>query len=436
MNSLTTQTRGTMLSMPGGAPIGVQILLNPELTERCKEMAKYLANARGFVPPHLENNAYACFAVVIRSLTWQLDPYSVAASTYTTPGGSVGYEGKLVQAALENSGRLEGGVSFELYGPWKNIKGRFKEATSKKGNKILVPDWKPEDEKGLGVRVSAQVKGEAEPRILDFDLNTAHPRNSVLWATRPDQQIKYAAVRAFANTCLPAIFMGVRFDFDEAETMVDVTDHGTHTLGETDPLPGDLKAQGREDFKAGVKFRDAPQHLTPEQYDEWAEGWQEEERALHEGESSTPTEEDDENEEDSQTVEDTGESDPPTGSTETDDTSAKKAGSDAKKAGASPPPASDETASDPEPDGKSEDKKAAKAKDEPEQGSLDVGDDGPDHEAISAEIVSHLKSAPNPDALDKVLDDYDQQIRNLPDGELYDNVNHAYNECKKAFGKK
>ena len=49
---------------------------------------------------------------------------AVAQCTYQTPGGRVGFEGKLCQAIIENSGRVKGGVKFTHYGDWDKLKGK------------------------------------------------------------------------------------------------------------------------------------------------------------------------------------------------------------------------------------------------------------------------------------------------------------------------
>ncbi|HZT90355.1 MAG TPA: recombinase RecT [Stellaceae bacterium] len=204
----------------------IAIMLDEKLFERAKQIATYLSRAEGFTPPHLIGKVESCFAVVTRSLTWKLDPYAVAQSTYQTPGGKVGYEGKLCQAILENSGKLDGPVKYEFYGDWSKVQGKFKIQTSQKGTKYPAPSWHEADEIGLGVIVRAQVHGEAEPRELRFDLVQAFPRNSTLWATDPKTQLCYAAVRRFGSVAAPGLFMGVPFDredFDPALHAKDVT---------------------------------------------------------------------------------------------------------------------------------------------------------------------------------------------------------------------
>lgn len=227
MNQLSKEIasadEGYSLPTTGMAP-GLAIMFNDRLFDRCKQIAGYMAKAEGFTPPHLLGKSEACFAVVTRAITWKLDPFAVMQSTYQTPGGKVGFEGKLVQAILENSGRLEGNVEYELFGDWNKIRGKFKKAAGQRGGEYYVSDWKPEDEDGLGVIVSAQIKGESKRRELEFFLKSAWPRNSTLWALRPEQQIKYTACRAFGNTIAPGILMGVPFDSDADQgTMIDVT---------------------------------------------------------------------------------------------------------------------------------------------------------------------------------------------------------------------
>lgn len=223
---------------------GLAIFFNDSLFKRCKEIASIMAEAHGIMPKHLVERPQACFAVVSRAIVWRLDPFSVALSTYQTPGGSVGYEGKLIQAILEKSGQLEGGINYELKGDWNKVKGKFTlQAGRDNKGKFPVPTWTPEDAKGLSVIVSAQVRGETTPRELEFELIEAFPLNSPLWATAPHRQIKYTAVRAFANQVVPSLLMGVPFDVDPSgfygDPMTDVTpkrpERGKGTM--TPPAP-------------------------------------------------------------------------------------------------------------------------------------------------------------------------------------------------------
>ncbi len=201
--------------MPGISSPALQIMLDDRLFERAKLVAKYMSDAQGFTPRHLIGHTEACFAVVCRSITWKLDPWAVACCTYQTPGGAIGYEGKLVQAILENSGKFEGPIRYEHFGDWSMVEGKFKLETSQKGNKYTAATWNDEDAKGLGVIVRGKVVGEIDEREWPFLLVQAQPRNSTLWATDPRTQICYTAVRRFANVAAPGILMGVPFDRED-----------------------------------------------------------------------------------------------------------------------------------------------------------------------------------------------------------------------------
>jgi len=230
----------------GRGPVSpaLAIMLNPTLFDQVQKIARYMANARGAIPQHLLGCPEACFSVAINALVWKLNPFPVAMATYQTPGGRIGYEGKLVQAIIENSGKVRGRVRFVHYhsvrvtppiatpfdarsndqrvaearlngwpvvdlSSWSKVQGQFNFKQSAKGNDYPVPAWDKAAERGLGVTVSAEVIGEVEPREMHFDLIQAFPRNSTLWATDPKTQIQYAAVRRFASTAMPGLLMGI-----------------------------------------------------------------------------------------------------------------------------------------------------------------------------------------------------------------------------------
>lgn len=227
-----------------GMPMGLAIMFNDKLYERCKQVAKLMASAEGFTPPHLLGKSEACFAVVTRSITWKLDPQAVAQSTYQTPGGRIGYEGKLIQAILENSGKLVGPVTYEHFGDWDKINGKFELKRGSSGKEYPAPTWTRADAKGIGVIVSAQVKGEVERRTLKVNLDEMFPLNSTLWATRPSQQICYTGCRAFANIAAPGLLMGEPFDVDRSagEGMRDITP-ARPALGDFQTAPAAAAAQ-------------------------------------------------------------------------------------------------------------------------------------------------------------------------------------------------
>lgn len=251
-------------------PIGMRVIFDQELNAQIEYVAKVMSQGEITTPKHLRGKPHACYAVVVKALTWKLDPFSVANCTYETPGGQLGYEGKLIQAVIENSGMVEGNVKFELFGNWDKVRNKFEIKKSRNGKDYPAQGWSDEDEEGLGVKVSVQVKNEVDPREESFLLRSMWPRNSTLWALRPEQQIKYAAVRAFGNTVCPGILMGVPFEGDlGAERMVDITPPEAQI---TDPLERAYQA-GWNAQQQGVRYRDAPGNLKPDEHEHWLEGW-------------------------------------------------------------------------------------------------------------------------------------------------------------------
>jgi hypothetical protein len=329
MNAIVQADQSYGLPVSGMAP-GLAIMFNDQLYERCKQIALVMSRAQGFTPRHLLGQVEACFAVVTRSITWKLDPLAVAASTYQTPNGNVGYEGKLVQAILENSGHLIGPVTYEHFGDWSKVQGMWKKAKSPKGHEYAVQGWKDEDEVGLGVIVRAQVKGEDKPREFVMLLRECFPRNSTLWALRPSQQICYTAGRAFGNIAAPGLLMGVPFRGDDDEgMMLDVTpstarperkdfaqkspateDTATKTAGdapinpdeaETDPGTGEITegdsvpsedgedpmpeftqadaySMGAQARVEGKSLYSVPRDMEERFHEAWKEGWRDEDK--------------------------------------------------------------------------------------------------------------------------------------------------------------
>src|SRR5687767_7139599 len=74
----------------GRMPLALRLMFDDRLRERVHRAAEEMSKAVGFTPPHLIGKTEACLVVVTRAVTWNLDPYSVAMSTYQTPGGKVG----------------------------------------------------------------------------------------------------------------------------------------------------------------------------------------------------------------------------------------------------------------------------------------------------------------------------------------------------------
>lgn len=215
-------------------PIAMAIWFDEPLYQRAKHIASMMSKAEGITPPHLLGKPESCFFVVEKALTWKLSPSAVAMSTFQTPGGKIGFEGKLCQAILENSGHLIGNVSYEHFGDWSQVTGKFSvKRGEKSGKEYAHRDWTRTDalKGGCGVFVIATVRGKggnpATRKKWPFRLEQAFPLNSTLWATDPETQICYAAVRRFGSVVVPGIFMGLPFDRDDADYGEIIDEGGT-----------------------------------------------------------------------------------------------------------------------------------------------------------------------------------------------------------------
>lgn len=195
----------------------VSILTNGELFNRLRTLSEVMANSGNFVPAHFRGKPDSCMAVVMQAARWGMDPFAVAQKTFIVgDSGVLGYEAQLVNAVVNSMAPTKDRIHFEWFGAWENIVGRFVEKTSTKGNKYIAPCWSLADEKGVGVRAFATLKGESEPRELILMLSQAQVRNSTLWASDPRQQLAYLAVKRWARLYCPDVILGV-YTADEIE---------------------------------------------------------------------------------------------------------------------------------------------------------------------------------------------------------------------------
>lgn len=195
----------------------VSILTNGELFNRLRTLSEVMANSGNFVPAHFRGKPDSCMAVVMQAARWGMDPFAVAQKTFIVgDSGVLGYEAQLVNAVVNSMAPTKDRIHFEWFGAWENIVGRFVEKTSTKGNKYIAPGWSLADEKGVGVRAFATLKGESEPRELILMLSQAQVRNSTLWASDPRQQLAYLAVKRWARLYCPDVILGV-YTADEIE---------------------------------------------------------------------------------------------------------------------------------------------------------------------------------------------------------------------------
>jgi len=192
----------------------VALLMDMASMERLERVADIMASGKTTVPAHLRGSKGDCFAVVMQSMQWGMNPFAVAQKTHLV-NGTLGYEGQLVAAVINNSKIVTDRFKFEWFGPWEKVIGKF---TIKKGEKgeYRVPGWTMADEEGCGIRVSATLKGERAPRTLELLLAQARVRNSTQWADDPKQQLVYLAQKKWARLYAPDVILGV-YSPDEFE---------------------------------------------------------------------------------------------------------------------------------------------------------------------------------------------------------------------------
>ena len=191
------------------------MVLDYQAMAQMSNLAEMMANGRATVPQHLQGNPADCMAVVMQAAQWRMNPFAVAQKTHVVQG-TLGYEAQLVNAVVCSSTKVKDSFHYDWFGDWTKVIGNFVTKTSQKGNQYQAPNWTAADEKGLGVRVWATLKGESEPRVIELLLSQAQVRNSTLWASDPKQQLAYLAVKRWARLYAPDVILGV-YSSDELQ---------------------------------------------------------------------------------------------------------------------------------------------------------------------------------------------------------------------------
>jgi hypothetical protein len=141
-------------------------------------LAEMMSRAK-LVPAHLQGSPGDCLMVVEQAMRWQMSPFAVAQCAASIKGKLM-FEGKLIAAAVESSGAVEGFLDYQFSGEGA-------------GRKIVV---------------SGRRRGEAEPRTVEVALKDAKTDNR-MWQIQPDQQLVYHGARVWARRWTPAVILGV-----------------------------------------------------------------------------------------------------------------------------------------------------------------------------------------------------------------------------------
>ena len=159
------------------------------------KLAQAMASAK-MVPNHLQGSPGDCLMVIEQAMRWQMSPFAVAQATAVVRG-KMCFEGKLVAAAIQTSGVLDGRLNYEFEG----------------------------DGQGRKVICSGLIRGEKKPRTVEVLLKDAKTDNQ-WWTKTPDQMLSYHSARVWARRHTPEVMLGVyapeEFD-DPSGHVVDVT---------------------------------------------------------------------------------------------------------------------------------------------------------------------------------------------------------------------
>ncbi|MEX3635993.1 RecT family recombinase [Paraburkholderia sp. BR14320] len=212
-----------------GVPASVSpasVLFDTESFDAMDRMAAIMASGSVSIPQHLRGKKGDCFAIVMQSCQWGgMNPFSVAQKTHLSQSGQLGYEAQLINAVVCNLAPIEGRPDYEFIGDWSKVLGKVKEERSEKGGKYYSATYTRNDEDGLGVIIRATLRGEAAPREITVMLSQCYPRFSTQWATDPQQQICYVAVRKWARRYTPDVLLGV-YTAEELDAPLAMRDMG------------------------------------------------------------------------------------------------------------------------------------------------------------------------------------------------------------------
>jgi hypothetical protein len=207
MNAPTELANLTSLAIETTNVSSTSLMLDNASMDKMMKLAEFMASGKTALPAHLRGSPGDCLAIVMQACQWNLNPFAVAQKTFLI-NGTLGYEAQLIAAVINTSKVIKDRFNFEWFGDWKKVIGKFQIKKGDKGE-YRVPGWQLSDEEGLGIRVWATLRGEAEPRILELLLAQARVRNSTLWADDPKQQLAYLAQKRWARLYASDVILGV-----------------------------------------------------------------------------------------------------------------------------------------------------------------------------------------------------------------------------------
>ena len=230
------------------------LVFDPDAINNMMRLAEMMSKAVVTIPKHLAGKPSDCLAIVMQAAQFRMNPYAVAQATHLV-NGALGYEGKLVNAVVQNSGAIRGRFHYEYKG---------------EGDKVEC-------------RVGAVIAGESDITWGQWlSAASVTTKNSPLWKTNPKQQLGYLQVKNWARQYAPGAILGV-YSTDELDdspiertvtaTIVDETPPpATRTAAVKDKLKGRAKAAPEpapvpagptlDQVLCAIAAADSPEELT------------------------------------------------------------------------------------------------------------------------------------------------------------------------------
>ncbi len=165
----------------------------PKTMQQVTEFAQYMAKADKAIPAHLRNNPGACMSVIMDSIAWGMNPFSVA-RMHMVVKETGSYMSQLITAVINRHAPIKGRLVPTFEGDGGQLRCRLNPVT---------------------------LEGQELPYESPL-LTAISPKNSPLWQTEPKQQLAYYSCRAWARRYFPDLLLGV-YDPDEAAAMKDIT---------------------------------------------------------------------------------------------------------------------------------------------------------------------------------------------------------------------
>ena len=151
--------------------------LVPADMDQAIRLAKAMSTAK-MLPKHLWDDVGTCLMVVEQAMRWNMSPFAVAQCS-SSIGGKMMYEGKLLAAAAESTGAIEGHFDYEFAG-----EGDERQVT-----------------------ISARRKGDVNPRQMTIRLKDVRTTNEH-WKKQPDQMLVYSGARNWTRRFTPSVLLG------------------------------------------------------------------------------------------------------------------------------------------------------------------------------------------------------------------------------------